>query len=507
MESGIRIANRYVLEELIATGGMGAVWRGHDAQLDRPVAVKLLRNSLFQDNDEARKRFDREARAAARLKGAGFAVVYDHGSCTVGDEDVAYLVMELVEGESLSALLDREERLSPERAMAVIGAVADTLRLVHREGIVHRDIKPGNILIEEDGAVKLVDFGIARINGVTSLTSTGVALGTLHYASPEQLDLKDTTAVSDLYSLGAVAYECLAGEPPFASNDRTAVVAAHLNAAPPPLPDEVPPRVAAVVMKALAKAPEDRWASAEAFAEACRAAAGEATVPLAMQRQTVQQPNGAKPSGPRRLGFVAAAVAVILLLAGLLAWSPWTGPADDGPTAAGDEDTSESVQEGDSQSGTGAVPGGGTGTPSEASSPDASSGTDPAPDADGGESGGDTTGGTGGDTGGDGSGGGESGGEDTDPGGGEDTDPGGDTADGGGEQVPDLYGVPVAEAQAQLHALGFDSVETQQHMSKEGDGSLDGCDVVMQDPGAGTTADHDDTITLTYYAFATHLCW
>jgi serine/threonine protein kinase len=197
VESGIRIADRYRLERRIASGGMGVVWRGHDTQLDRPVAVKLLRNSLFHDDEEARRRFEREARAAARLKGSGFATVYDHGDCLVGDEDVAYLVMELVEGEALSALLDREERLTPERAMAIVAAVADALRIVHREGIVHRDVKPGNILIEEDGTVKLVDFGIARINDVTSLTSTGVALGSLHYASPEQVDLKEITAAAD----------------------------------------------------------------------------------------------------------------------------------------------------------------------------------------------------------------------------------------------------------------------------------------------------------------------
>ncbi|WP_051393358.1 serine/threonine-protein kinase [Glycomyces arizonensis] len=513
MESGISIADRYVLEKLIATGGMGAVWRGRDAQLDRPVAIKLLRNSVFQDNDEARQRFEREARAAAKLKGSGFAVVHDHGTCLVGDEDVAYLVMELVEGESLSALLDREEQLTPEQTMAIAGAVADALRSVHRKGIVHRDIKPGNILIEEDGTVKLVDFGIARINDVTSLTSTGVALGTLHYASPEQVDLKEITAASDLYSLGVVAYECLTGEPPFPSNDRTAVVAAHLNAAPPPLPESVPPRVAGVVMTALEKDPKDRWESAGAFAEACRAAAdGDATVLVALKPRQAEQPSVEPVPTPRRLpglwswrfGFVAVAVVAIMLLTAVFAWAP--GLLPDGTTAGESPETGTSTEEEiRSDGGSATASAAADETTEEAASPEESTGTAAGAGDEEGESGGGSTDeSTGGNSGG-------SGEEDTGVESGGDDDSGGGTGgdDGGssGEKIPDLYSVPIAEAQADLNARGFDNVVPQQHMSKEGDGSLDGCDVVMQDPSAGTMADYGDTITLYYYSFATHLCW
>ncbi|HLU28890.1 MAG TPA: serine/threonine-protein kinase [Glycomyces sp.] len=513
MESGIRIADRYRLERRIASGGMGVVWRGHDTQLDRPVAVKLLRNSLFHDDEEARRRFEREARAAARLKGSGFATVYDHGDCLVGDEDVAYLVMELVEGEALSALLDREERLTPERAMAIVAAVADALRIVHREGIVHRDVKPGNILIEEDGTVKLVDFGIARINDVTSLTSTGVALGSLHYASPEQVDLKEITAAADVYSLGVVAYECLTGEPPFPSNDRTAVVAAHLSAEPPPLPESVPGPVADVVMRALEKDPEARWESAAAFAGACRASVdGAETVPVGFKAREETPPGEAASVSQRRspglwswrLGFVSMTVVAILLLTAVFAWGPDLFPGE-GSNAAEGTETSEAAESGEVQpEGSPSVSEAATETAEEADSSEGSGETEAGSGDEGGDSSGDSGGSTGGDSGGDSggnSGGGDSGGGET---GGDD---GGDDAGSSGAKVPDLYSVPVAEAQAELNAMGFSDVVTQQHMSKEGDGSLDGCDVVIQNPSAGTRANYSDTITLTYYAFATHLCW
>ncbi|WP_035698690.1 serine/threonine-protein kinase, partial [Glycomyces tenuis] len=136
------IANRYRLDSLIATGAMGAVWRAHDPRLDRPVAVKLLKNSVFEDGARARARFEREARAAAKLKGPGIVAVHDHGEDTVGDDSVAYLVMELVEGESLSAVLDREGSLSAGRTLDLVAAVAAALDVAHRQGIVHRDIKP-----------------------------------------------------------------------------------------------------------------------------------------------------------------------------------------------------------------------------------------------------------------------------------------------------------------------------------------------------------------------------
>ncbi|MEE2046813.1 serine/threonine-protein kinase, partial [Nocardiopsis tropica] len=317
------VADRYRLDEVIAAGGMGTVWRGHDLRLDRPVAVKLLRDTAFQDAEGARRRFEREARAAARLRGPGFAEVYDHGETVLDGEKLAYLVMELVEGESLTALLRREGPLVPDRAMEITAVVAQTLQTVHDEGIVHRDIKPGNILINLDGEVKLVDFGIARINDATSLTSTGIALGTLSHASPEQLDMGELTSRTDIYSLGTVAYQCLAGRPPFDSADRAAVIAAHLNAEPPPLPDHVPDLVAHVVLVALEKDPRDRWGSAQEFAAACRdAASGDRTV---LTRRTRSRRAGPRGMWSWRGGFVAMAVAAALLLTATLVWSPLTG--------------------------------------------------------------------------------------------------------------------------------------------------------------------------------------
>lgn len=186
------IADRYRLDEVIAAGGMGTVWRGHDTRLNRPVAVKLLRDTTAADTEGARRRFEHEAMAAARLQGPGFAAVYDHGEAVADGEKIAYLVMELVEGASLSTLVGGGEPLAPERAMEIVAAVADTLQVVHGAGIIHRDIKPGNVLVTQDGEVKLVDFGIARINDVTSLTSTGVALGTLSYASPNSSTCVDS---------------------------------------------------------------------------------------------------------------------------------------------------------------------------------------------------------------------------------------------------------------------------------------------------------------------------
>ncbi|OHV44352.1 serine/threonine-protein kinase [Pseudofrankia sp. BMG5.36] len=263
--------NRYRLDGRIATGGMGEVWRGVDQTLGRPVAVKLLRPEYASD-ESFLVRFRGEARHAARLSHPGIASVYDYGEvATVDDHPTAYLVMELVEGEPLSAVLHREKRLSPERMLDILGQAADALEAAHALGIVHRDIKPGNLLIRTDGAVKVTDFGIARAVDAAPLTATGIMMGTAYYVSPEQASGRPVTPASDVYSLGVVAYECLAGRRPFDDRNPIVVVMAHQQDTPPPLPADMPYQVRALVEQAMAKNPARRPSSAGAFA---RSAAG-----------------------------------------------------------------------------------------------------------------------------------------------------------------------------------------------------------------------------------------
>jgi len=263
--------NRYRLDGRIATGGMGEVWRGVDQTLGRPVAVKLLRPEYASD-ESFLVRFRGEARHAARLSHPGIASVYDYGEvATVDDHPTAYLVMELVDGEPLSAILHREKRLSPERMLDVLGQAADALEAAHALGIVHRDIKPGNLLVRTDGVVKVTDFGIARAVDAAPLTATGIMMGTAYYVSPEQASGRPVTPASDVYSLGVVAYECLAGRRPFDDRNPIVVVMAHQQDTPPPLPGDIPFQVRSLVELAMTKNSARRPSSAGAFA---RSAAG-----------------------------------------------------------------------------------------------------------------------------------------------------------------------------------------------------------------------------------------
>ncbi len=262
---GTVLDGRYLLEGRIATGGMGEVWRGLDQTLGRPVAVKLLRPEYASD-ESFLVRFRGEARHAARVSHPGVASVYDYGEViTDGDRPTAYLVMELVEGEPLSALLHREKRLSPEKTLDVLGQAADALQAAHALGVVHRDVKPGNLLLRTDGAVKVTDFGIARAVDAAPLTATGIMMGTAYYVSPEQASGRPVTPASDVYSLGVVAYECLAGRRPFDDRNPIVVVMAHQQDDPPPLPPDVPDAVRNLVEAAMAKDPGRRPASAGSF--------------------------------------------------------------------------------------------------------------------------------------------------------------------------------------------------------------------------------------------------
>jgi eukaryotic-like serine/threonine-protein kinase len=273
------LGGRYRLSGRIAVGGMGEVWRGTDELLDRPVAVKLL--SAAHANDEAfRARFRAEARYAASLSHPGIAHVFDYGETSddeAGPSDLpsggAYLVMELVPGEPLSALITRQERLSQAATLGIVSQAADALAAAHEAGIVHRDIKPGNLLVTADGTTKITDFGIARAlwaSQASHLTQTGMVMGTASYVSPEQASGGAITSASDLYSLGVVAYECLTGSPPFSAETPVAIAVAHMHRPVPPLPPDVPAPVADLVLAMLAKDPEDRPESARWVANRAR---------------------------------------------------------------------------------------------------------------------------------------------------------------------------------------------------------------------------------------------
>ncbi|CAA9351683.1 MAG: Serine/threonine-protein kinase PknA, partial [uncultured Frankineae bacterium] len=260
------LAGRYQLASRLAAGGMGEVWRARDLLLDRDVAVKTLRAELA-DDDDVRARFRAEARHAGRLSSPGIASVYDFGEA----DGVAWLVLELVDGESLASVLRREGRLGTDRTLDVVAQTAAALQAAHDAEVVHRDVKPGNLLVRPDGVVKVTDFGIASAAGAAHLTRTGQVVGTAGYLAPEQADGRAATAATDLYSLGVVAHECLAGTHPFPFDNPIAVLLAHLQTPPPELPADVPAPVADLVSRLLAKDPADRPTSARLVAAEAQA--------------------------------------------------------------------------------------------------------------------------------------------------------------------------------------------------------------------------------------------
>jgi tRNA A-37 threonylcarbamoyl transferase component Bud32 len=267
------LAARYRLDRLLAVGGMGEVWVGTDMTLDREVAVKLLRAENVEQ-PAFLARFRTEARLAAGLVHPGIASVFDYGEQPAsgpGQRPMAYLVMEYVEGEPLSALLDRQGRLHPARVLDLLAQAGDALEAAHRGGIVHRDVKPGNLLLTTGGRLKVSDFGVARATGSSTLTEAGTVLGTVYYLSPEQGRGEPATARSDVYALGVVGYEALAGHRPFSAPDPIAVALAHQHTPVPDLPADIPAPVAALVTQALAKDPAQRPDSAGSMAATARA--------------------------------------------------------------------------------------------------------------------------------------------------------------------------------------------------------------------------------------------
>ncbi len=310
-----RLAPRYRLDSRIATGGMGVVWRATDTVLDREVAVKVLKPE-YADDPTFRSRFEAEARHAAALHHHNVASVFDFGELEPDDGSGSprpYLVMELVPGKPLSELLRDDEPMPPETAADLGAQAADALAAAHALGIVHRDVKPANLLVTPSGRVKITDFGIARAADGAALTQTGQVIGTPAYISPEQAEGTPATQASDIYSLGVVLYECLAGARPFGGDTPISTALAHLRAEPPPLPDQVPAHLREVVATALAKDPAQRFSSMADFAAALRGgpivvAAAVAASELPTPPAEVEPGGSDAPDATRLLTAVAAPV-------------------------------------------------------------------------------------------------------------------------------------------------------------------------------------------------------
>lgn len=316
------LGDRYDIESPLGHGGMATVFRGSDRVLGRPVAIKVLAERYAGD-EKFVTRFKREARAAAGLNHTNIVSVFD-----TGDTDGRhYIVMEMVEGETLADLLKREGPLSPDRAARISGTIARALEAAHEKGLIHRDVKPGNVMLTRDGDVKVMDFGIARAATDDTLTQTGMVLGTASYLSPEQSRGEPVDHRSDIYSLGCVMYEMLTGRPPFAGDTQVGVAYKHVHERPEPpsaVNPAVPAEVEAVVMRALEKDPAARHPSAEAFRDALTSAVtGEPTEPLVgstavLPRSDAEPTQALSHRRPPRRWLAAAVVGLLVIIAGIL---------------------------------------------------------------------------------------------------------------------------------------------------------------------------------------------
>ena len=339
---GLRLADRYVLEEQLASGGMGSLWIARDEVLGRPVAVKVLHDDLAEDQ-ALLERFRLEAVAAARLSHPAVVRVFDTGV----DDSVCYIVMELVDGETLRDHM-AGGTMSAGEAVAILRGVLQALAHAHREGVIHRDVKPGNILVGRDGLVKLADFGIAKAAfGRHDVTTTGNLLGTSRYLSPEQVTGDTVDHRSDLYSAGVVLYELLTGRPPFEADSHIAAATMRLTKDPAP-PRSLKPGISrqleAAVMRSLARDPDERFHSADEMS-----AALDHATPVAGRGRSEDRTDEHRPVEPHHrrslLGSwtaipVILAVVAALIVGGFFLLEGFTGnedPASEGsdtPAAA-----------------------------------------------------------------------------------------------------------------------------------------------------------------------------
>jgi len=271
--TGQVLAGRYALTRFVAGGSMGEVWEATDNRMQRVVAVKVLRPEYARD-PVAVERFRTEARLAARLAHPGIARVHDVDDGLSAAEP-PWMVQEYVPGRPLSDLLVQAGPLPPQRVAHLIGQAATAVHAAHQAGVVHRDLTPGNLLVTDDDLVKITDFGIARAAGLAPLTATGQVLGAAAYLSPEQVQGRSATVASDVYTLGVVLYECLAGARPFTGANAVDVARAHLDREPAPLPASVPETLRAVTVAAMAKDPAGRPPTAADLAARLQAARAE----------------------------------------------------------------------------------------------------------------------------------------------------------------------------------------------------------------------------------------
>jgi beta-lactam-binding protein with PASTA domain/predicted Ser/Thr protein kinase len=304
------LGGRYQVGELLGYGGMAEVHRGRDLRLGRDVAIKMLRTDLARDAT-FQERFRREAQNSAALNHPAIVAVYDTGEeVSSTGEKLPFIVMEFVNGRTLKEVLAAEQRIQPRRALEMIADICAALEFSHRHGIIHRDIKPGNVMITQNGQVKVMDFGIARAlaSGATTMTQTSAVIGTAQYLSPEQARGESVDARSDVYAAGCVLFELLVGHPPFVGDSPVSVAYQHVREDPRPpssINREVPPDVDAIVLKALAKNPLNRYQSAQEMrADALRAVAGRPVMatPVMSEAETIAM------SGPPRQQMAATTV-------------------------------------------------------------------------------------------------------------------------------------------------------------------------------------------------------
>jgi eukaryotic-like serine/threonine-protein kinase len=345
LTSGHTLGDRYRLDSPIAAGGMGEVWHAIDTVLGREVAVKVLLANRAVD-PAFQSRFLHEARTMAALHHPGIADVYDFGAAGDG----AYLVMAYVHGQPLDDRIAERGHLSPAETMSIVAQAARALAAAHAAGIIHRDVKPGNLIVQQDGGVVLVDFGIARSAMSTTLTGVDEVIGTALYFAPEQASKGEIGPATDIYALGVVAYHCLAGRPPFEGDNAITIAMQHLDAEPPPLPADVPPPVRALVAIAMAKDPANRFPDATSMAEAATNPAAAAPVggfvagaasvdagPTVRMRPANGSGTSVLPAPPRaprhtpKRSFVpwAAALAGLGVLAVILAFALSSGSSGD----------------------------------------------------------------------------------------------------------------------------------------------------------------------------------
>src|ERR1700761_8201321 len=307
------LGDRYELDGVVGRGGMAEVYRAHDIRLDRTVAIKTLRVDLARDHT-FQARFRREAQSAASLNNPSIVAVYDTGEDMTSGIPVPYIVMEYVDGRTVRDLLQADHRLLPERALEIIDGVLGALAYSHESGIVHRDIKPGNVMVTRNGDIKVMDFGIARAmsDNQATMTQTAQVIGTAQYLSPEQARGERVDARSDLYSTGCLMYELLTGRPPFTGDSPVAIAYQHVRENPVPpsrLDPTLPPWADSIVLKAMAKSPNDRYQSAaEMNADIQRAASGmqvAASVPPATRADYYDYQQRTQQMGPQTAMGVA----------------------------------------------------------------------------------------------------------------------------------------------------------------------------------------------------------